>query len=133
MDLLIELVDRPHRPLVLVERQYEPFGWAIPGGFVDYGETLEQAARREAYEETHLTVQLVSQLHTYSDPRRDPRQHTIATVFIATATGTPHAGDDAKKVGIFLPWEVPQPLCFDHSQILQDYLRYRYYGLRPLG
>lgn len=131
VDILIELVDRPHRPLVLVERRHAPLGWAIPGGFVDYGETLAQAARREALEETGLTVQLVTQFHTYSDPRRDPRQHTIATVFIATATGEPHAGDDAQGVGIFLPWEVPHPLCFDHSQILQDYLQFRYYGIRP--
>jgi ADP-ribose pyrophosphatase YjhB (NUDIX family) len=100
VDILIELIDRPHRPLVLVERHYEPRGWAIPGGFVDVGETLAQAARREAQEETGLSVHLVSQFHTYSDPQRDPRQHTISTVFIATATGVPQAGDDAKGVGI---------------------------------
>ena len=86
VDIIIELIDRPHRPIVLIERKNEPFGWAIPGGFVDYGETVETAAIREAEEETGLKVQLVEQFHLYSDPSRDPRQHTISLVFIATAT-----------------------------------------------
>ncbi|MHC5826877.1 MAG: NUDIX domain-containing protein, partial [Nostoc sp.] len=105
--------------------------WAIPGGFVDYGEAVEVAARREAEEETGLQVELVEQLLVYSDPNRDPRQHTISIVFLATATGEPLAGDDAKGVGIFESWCVPGSLCFDHDRILRDYWRYRHYGIRP--
>ena len=131
VDIIIELIDRPDRPIVLIERQNPPYGWAIPGGFVDYGETVETAAAREAAEETCLTVQLVQQFYVYSDPNRDPRQHTLSVVFIATATGEPKAADDAKTVGIFEPWRFPKNLCFDHDLILQDYLRYRHYGIRP--
>ena len=131
LDIIIELIDRPHRPIVLIERKNEPLGWAIPGGFVDYGEPVETAARREAEEETGLQVQLVDLLWVYSDPNRDPRQHTMSVVFIATATGEPKAGDDAKGMGIFEPWQIPQNLCFDHDRILQDYLKYRNYGMRP--
>lgn len=131
VDLILELIDRPHRPILLIERLNPPLGWALPGGFVDYGETLEQAARREAAEETGLSVALVQQFCLYSNPQRDPRQHTISLVFLATATGEPSAGDDAKAVGIFNPWELPPNLCFDHDRILQDYLQYRHYGIRP--
>lgn len=131
VDIIIELVDRPHRPIVLIERHNEPLGWAIPGGFVDYGETVETAAQREAEEETGLQVELIEQFHVYSDPNRDPRQHTLSVVFIATATGEPKAGDDAKGMGIFEPWQIPKDLCFDHDRILQDYLKYRNYGIRP--
>ncbi|NET72245.1 MAG: NUDIX hydrolase, partial [Sphaerospermopsis sp. SIO1G2] len=120
-----------HRPIILIERHNEPFGWAIPGGFVDYGEAVEVAARREAEEEIGLKVELIEQFLVYSDPSRDPRQHTISLVFLATATGEPVAGDDAKGVGIFEPWQIPINLCFDHDRVLQDYLRYRYYGIRP--
>lgn len=131
VDILIELVDRPHRPLVLIERRYPPHGWAIPGGFVDYGESVEAAACREAREETSLAVTLVEQFGVYSDPERDARQHTLSIVFIATACGTPVAADDAKALGIFSPAELPATLCFDHGRILQDYHRYRHTGLRP--
>ncbi|MEM6592415.1 MAG: NUDIX hydrolase [Cyanobacteria bacterium P01_C01_bin.73] len=131
VDLIIELCDRPHRPIILIERHFEPLGWAIPGGFVDYGETVEAAAIREAKEETSLEVTLLEQFHVYSDPARDPRKHTLSVVFIATATGEPTAGDDAKTCRLFLPWDIPPRLCFDHSQIMQDYLRYRDYGVRP--
>lgn len=131
VDLIIELVDRPHRPIVLIERKYDPLGWAIPGGFVDYGESVEDAARREALEETCLAVNLVEQFHVYSDPQRDARKHTMSVVFIATATGNPQAADDAQNLAIFNPWELPKNLCFDHDRILEDYLRYRYYGQRP--
>jgi 8-oxo-dGTP diphosphatase len=130
-DIIIELIDRPERPIVLVERQNEPFGWAIPGGFIDEGETVEQAARREALEETGLEVSLVELLGVYSDPERDPRKHTMSVVYIATATGAAIAGDDAKALQLFSPSDLPHPLCFDHAQILQDYLHYRYYGKRP--
>ncbi len=131
VDIIIELRDRPDRPIVLIERLNPPLGWALPGGFVDYGEAVETAAQREAAEETGLQVELVEQFHVYSAPDRDPRQHTLSVVFIATATGEPQAGDDAKHLAVFAPWQLPTNLCFDHDRILQDYLRYRHYGHRP--
>ena len=131
VDIIIELIDRPERPIVLIERQNEPFGWAIPGGFVDYGESIETAARREAEEEVSLKVELIEQFYVYSDPDRDARQHTLAMVFIATATGEPVAADDAKSLGIFHQRDLPKDLCFDHDRIMHDYWRYRNYGIRP--
>ncbi|MCU0569921.1 MAG: NUDIX hydrolase [Oculatellaceae cyanobacterium Prado106] len=131
VDIIIECRDRPHRPILLIERRNPPHGWALPGGFVDYGESVETAAQREAQEETGLTVTLIEQFQVYSDPARDPRQHTLSIVFIATATGEPQAGDDAKHLSLFNPWELPQNLCFDHDRILQDYWYYRHYGFRP--
>lgn len=130
VDIIIELADRPERPFVLIERKFEPLGWAIPGGFVDYGETAEQAARREALEETSLTVTLLELLYVYSDPRRDPRKHTLSVVFVAEATGTPRADDDAKNIGLFSAGTLPA-LCFDHDRVLNDYLRWRTTGERP--
>ena len=106
--------------VVLVKRKNPPVAWALPGGFVDYGESLEQAAVREAYEETGLHVRLGCQFHTYSEPNRDPRQHTVSTVFLATAEGTPVAGDDAGEAAVFHEESLP-PLAFDHSRILGDY------------
>lgn len=131
VDIIIELSDRPSRPIVLIERLNPPHGWAIPGGFVDYGESVEAAAVREAQEEVGLAVQLIEQLCLYSDPARDPRQHTISLVFIATATGEPTAQDDAKSLQVFAPWEIPTNLCFDHDRVLRDYFNYRHYGIRP--
>lgn len=131
VDIIVELHDRPHRPIILVERLNAPYGWAIPGGFVDYGETVEEAARREALEEIGLNVQLLEQFHVYSDPRRDPRQHTLSIVFLAWAVGDPQAGDDAKNLGIYTLDRLPSSLCFDHDRILADYRRYRYYHQRP--
>ena len=131
VDIIIELADRPHRPIILIERHNPPYGWAIPGGFIDYGELAEVAARREAEEETGLSVQLIEQFHVYSDPSRDPRQHTMSVVFLATAKGEPKAGDDAKEIGIFELWRIPDNLCFDHDRILRDYVQYRHYGMRP--
>lgn len=131
VDLIIEMCDRPHRPIVLIERLNIPYGWALPGGFVDYGETVETAARREAKEETNLDITLIEQFQVYSDPARDPRKHTLSIVFIATATGTPTAQDDAKNLSILSQWEIPSQLCFDHDRILHDYWRYRNYGQRP--
>lgn len=131
VDIIIELVDRAHRPIILIERHNPPLGWALPGGFVDYGESVEVAARREAEEETGLQVELISQFHVYSDPKRDPRQHTMSVVFLATATGEPQAGDDAKTIKMFEPWHIPSELCFDHDHILHDYLLYRHHGIRP--
>lgn len=131
VDIIIELIDRPHRPIILIERHNPPLGWAIPGGFIDYGEPVEIAAKREAEEEIGLKIELIEQFLVYSDPNRDPRQHTISIVFLASATGQPIAGDDAKGVGIFEPWSIPKNLCFDHDKILHDYLQYRNYSIRP--
>lgn len=131
VDIIIELTDRPQRPIILIERLYEPLGWAIPGGFVDYGESVETAAIREAKEEIGLDIQLLEQFHVYSDPGRDQRKHTISIVFLAAAQGTPMAGDDAKHFKLFNLWELPENLCFDHGKILQDYWLYRHYGRRP--
>ena len=120
VDVIIELEGRG---IVLVERKNPPFGWALPGGFVNYGESLEQAALREAKEETGLEVKLISQFHTYSDPRRDPRLHTITTVYIGQAKGEPKAADDAKGVAVFPKDGLPAKMAFDHREILEDYLR----------
>jgi 8-oxo-dGTP diphosphatase len=115
----------------LIERKNPPHGWALPGGFVDYGESLERAALREAREETSLDVKLVEQFHTYSDPRRDPRHHTVSTVFIATAQGTPRGADDAKVAQVFRQNELPRPVAFDHARILGDYFDFKKTGRRP--
>ena len=131
VDIIIELIDRPGRPIVLIERKNEPMGWAIPGGFVDYGESIETAATREAEEEVSLKVKLIEQFYVYSAPDRDPRQHTLSIVFIATAKGKPVAADDAKNLGIFNQYDLPQNLCFDHDRVLQDYWNYRNYALKP--
>ena len=122
VDIIIELPDG----IVLIRRKNPPHGWAIPGGFVDYGESLEQAAVREAKEETSLDVELIRQFHTYSDPKRDPRFHTVSTVFIAKADGTPKAADDAAEIAVFRKDSLPQPLCFDHAHILDDYFNSRF-------
>jgi 8-oxo-dGTP diphosphatase len=121
VDIIIEI----NKGIVLIERVNPPFGWALPGGFVDYGEALETAAVREAKEETSLDVALEEQFHTYSAPDRDPRQHTVSTVFIAQASGIPKAEDDAKNLGIFTEDKLPVPLAFDHGKIISDYFRYR--------
>jgi ADP-ribose pyrophosphatase YjhB (NUDIX family) len=122
VDIIIEYQDQG---LVLIDRSQPPWGWALPGGFVEYGETLEAAAQREAEEETGLKVTLLGQFHSYSDPQRDPRQHTITTVFVAQGQGTPRAADDARALAIFSPSELPATLAFDHARILADYLKVR--------
>jgi ADP-ribose pyrophosphatase YjhB (NUDIX family) len=123
VDILIET--RPGT-VVLIRRRHEPHGWAIPGGFVDYGESLEAAAGREAREETGLEVRLVRQVHSYSDPSRDPRLHTISTVFHAVAEGTPRGRDDACEAIVVTRHELPEPLVFDHARILADWFDGRY-------
>ena len=109
--------------IVLILRKNEPKGWALPGGFVDWGEDVATACKREAREETSLTVELLAQLFTYSDPRRDPRKHTISTVYACRAAGGKlQAGDDAADAKWFAEAEVPwKDLCFDHAEILRDY------------
>ena len=118
VDIIIEF---EQKGIILIERANPPHGWAIPGGFVDYGESLEEAAIREALEETSLTIELIGQFHTYSDPTRDPRFHTLSTVFIAKAFGIPKAQDDAQNIGIFNEKELPETIAFDHLRILKDY------------
>lgn len=122
VDVIIELTgeDGPYG-IVLIRRRNEPKGWALPGGFVDYGESVEQAAKREAWEETGLNVELSALIGVYSDPGRDPRFHTQTTVFAARAKGPFKAGDDAEKVGVFSADELPSPICFDHARILKHY------------
>ncbi|HEY0721531.1 MAG TPA: NUDIX hydrolase [Gammaproteobacteria bacterium] len=123
-DVIIELADRPGRPIILIERANPPYGHAIPGGFVDVGESLEQAAVREAKEETGLTVRLLALLGIYSDPARDPRGHTVTAVYVGEASGTPQALDDARALAIFNPDLLPRPLAFDHARVLEDYRRF---------
>jgi len=125
VDIIIELAGER---IVLIRRKNPPHGWALPGGFVDEGEPLEHAAVREAKEETGLQVTLTEQFFTYSDPKRDPRQHTISTVFLATAEGEPVGADDAEEARAFGRDALPSPLCFDHGEILGDYLAYRRSG-----
>ncbi len=129
VDIIIELDGQPGT-VVLIERKHEPFGWALPGGFVDRGESLAEAAVREAREETSLEVSLREQFFAYSDPRRDPRGATASVVFLGRATGQPRAADDAKNVQIY-PLDKLPPLAFDHGQILEDYRRYKQTGARP--
>ncbi len=118
VDIIIQIENK----IVLIKRHNPPLGWALPGGFVDYGETLEEAAIREAKEETGLGIVNLRQFRAYSDPGRDPRQHNISMVFTAKGSGSPEAGDDAKNVQLFPIEKLPDQLCFDHQQILNDYI-----------
>jgi 8-oxo-dGTP diphosphatase len=130
VDILIEIDDQPGR-LVFIERGNEPKGFALPGGFVDEGEFVADAAVREAKEETQLDVMIDELFHVYSDPARDPRKHTMSTVFIARAAGTPVGSDDAVRAIVCKPEALPGPLVFDHATIVADYLAYRTTGRRP--
>lgn len=130
--LTVDIIIEVSGGVVLIERKNPPPGYALPGGFVDYGESLEAAARREAREETSLRVELREQFHTYSDPGRDPRHHTVTTVFLArVSSGKPRARDDARALGIFHKNNLPAAIAFDHRRILEDYFRYRKTGKRP--
>ncbi len=122
VDVIIEI---DNQGIVLIERKNPPPGWALPGGFVDYDESLEDAARREAREETGLEVTELKQFKAYSDPSRDPRQHTITNVFIARAQGRPTGRDDAIQAKVFTTDNLPVQLAFDHALILEDYLEYK--------
>lgn len=127
VDVIIEIDDR----IVLVRRRHPPPGWALPGGFVDLNERVEDAARREMREETSLDVELVALLGVYSDPSRDARGHTISTVYVGRAHRRPIAADDAAEVGLFGESDLPSPIAFDHAQILADYFAYRRTGTPP--
>lgn len=129
VDIIIEL----DNGIVLIKRKNPPYGWALPGGYVDYGESLEDAAIREAKEETSLDITLIHQLHTYSDPNRDPRAHTISTVFVAKGVGEPKASSDAKEIKVFSIDELPKDLAFDHRDILHDYKVWRSSQSLPKG
>ncbi|MEW6068400.1 MAG: NUDIX hydrolase [Nitrospirota bacterium] len=122
----VDIIIKNNNGIILIKRKNPPEGWALPGGFVDYGETLEQAAIREAKEETGVDVELIRQFHAYSDPKRDMRHHTITIVFIAKAKGIPVAGDDAKEIGIFNKDNMPERIAFDHRDIINDYFTGRY-------
>lgn len=131
VDIIIEWEDRK---ILLIERVNPPFGWALPGGFVDYGESLEKAAVREALEETGLKIKLLQQFHSYSDPERDSRQHNITTVFLASPEGgEPVASSDAKSCRIVQVDQLPGPLVFDHERIIEDYKRFRFEGKDPFS
>ena len=130
VDVLIELDGRPGE-LVFIERAHEPIGPALPGGFVDEGEWIADAAIREAKEETGLDVELVELFHVYSDPARDARQHTVSTVFIGRARGVPVGADDAADALVCKPDALPGPLVFDHARIVADYVAYKATGVRP--
>lgn len=127
VDIIIEVGDQ----IVLIKRKNPPVGYAIPGGFVDEGETVEQAAIREAKEETNLDVTLTDLLYVYSDPKRDPRLHTISVVFVATSSGEPVASDDAAEVVCIALSDLPSNIVFDHPQILKDYAEFKATGKRP--
>jgi len=127
VDVIIEI----DGGIVLIRRRHPPLGWAIPGGFVDRGERAEDAARREMREETSLDVELVELLGVYSDPARDPRGPTLSAVYVGRARGTPRAGDDALEAAVFGEADLPAPLVFDHTRIVDDYFRFRRTGERP--
>ena len=116
----VDIIIAYNNGIILIKRKNPPHGWALPGGFVDYGESLEMAAAREAREETGLDVLELRQFHAYSDPERDARLHTISVVFTGRGKGKLTAGDDAAEARVFQADNLPE-LAFDHDQILRDY------------
>ena len=129
----VDIVIRYSQGIVLIERKKEPLGWALPGGFVEVGESLEDAAIREGKEETSLDIELIEQFHAYSDPRRDPRFHTVTVVFLADGNGIVHGKDDAKRADVFSEETLPSGIVFDHKQIMSDYFDYIKSGKRPFS
>jgi 8-oxo-dGTP diphosphatase len=129
--LTVDIIIRYQEGIVLIERKNPPYGWALPGGFVEVGESLEDAAIREAKEETSLDIHLIEQFHAYSDPRRDPRFHTASVIFLADGHGIMGGKDDAKRADIFSEGFLPSAIAFDHSKIITDYFNYKKSGIRP--
>lgn len=127
VDAIIEINDG----IVLVERKYPPLGWAIPGGFVDCGESLLEAVKREALEETSLEIEVLDLFHVYSRPWRDPRGDTISAVYWCRASGSPKGGDDAAKAVVFMENSLPEKIAFDHKEILEQFFSWRKKGIRP--
>lgn len=126
VDAIISITRDGTEHVVLIKRKNPPHGWALPGGFVDYGEPLEHAVVREAKEETCLDITGVQQFHAYSDPKRDSRQHTISVVFTAKAEGEPKGSDDAAEAVLFTKDTLPEQIAFDHREILEDYFSGKY-------
>lgn len=122
----VDVIIQVQEYIVLIKRQNPPHGWALPGGFVENGETVESAVRREAREETGLELDDLQQYHVYSEPDRDPRGHTISIVFTAHSCGIPRAASDASQTGLYLRTSLPERLAFDHRQILEDHFNGRY-------
>ncbi len=129
--LTVDIITRYRKGIVLIERKNPPYGWALPGGFVEVGESLEDAAIREAKEETSLDIKLIEQFHAYSDPHRDPRFHTTSVVFLADGNGIVRGKDDAKRAGVFSEETLPPDVVFDHRQIITDYFNYINSGKKP--
>jgi 8-oxo-dGTP diphosphatase len=129
--LTVDVIIRYQDGIILIERKNAPPGWALPGGFVEIGESLEDAAVREAKEETSLDVTLVEQFHAYSKPDRDPRFHTASVVFIGNGSGILVGRDDARKAAVFTETVLPGQIAFDHSRIISDYFSYLKTGKKP--
>ena len=127
VDAIIEI----NGGIVLIERKYPPLGWAIPGGFVDPGESLLQAVKREALEETNLDIEVLDLFHVYSKPWRDPRGDTVSAVYWCRAKGNPVGGDDAAKAVVFSKDNLPEDIAFDHAEILKQFFNWRVTGIRP--
>ncbi|MCS6984327.1 MAG: NUDIX hydrolase [Leptospiraceae bacterium] len=123
--IAVDIIVEQNGKILLVKRKFPPYGWALPGGFVEWGECVEQAALRELQEETGLEGRLLDILYVYSHPKRDSRAHVISVVFVAQACGRVMAQDDAGRADFFPFDRLPSPLCFDHEEIIQDYVRLR--------
>lgn len=130
--LTVDIIIQFHNGIVLIERKNPPPGWALPGGFVDAGESVEEAAIREAREETSLDVKLIEQFHVYSNPDRDPRFHTASVVFIAKGRGNMKGADDARKAAVYAANDLPEVIAFDHGRIIRDYFEYMRSAKKPM-